>query len=252
MCQAGPPLKRSKALPSVRNRTATGGHGAKARPRTNTPAATPTSATHARRRDHKVSPARSRTQAAISVPVHGLGSTVAHGRAAARTQVLSKSHSPAPTSLAAAGAAMGSHASAAQSAKPPERSGPDSGTRTTFANGPTSEARPNTASHSGHSAAAMAALIRNRVVAARARRGQPAGAARSAAAPAQRIAAQAPTLMTALGDSADAGSTASMTAAAKVSAADAVVSRPRARAASATASITQARTQGGSAPVIKV
>ncbi len=57
--------------------------------------------------------------------------------------------------------------------------------------------------------------------------------------------------MTALGDSADAGSTASRTAAAKVNAADAVVSRPNARAASAAASITHARTQGGSAPAIK-
>ncbi|MBI4061580.1 MAG: hypothetical protein HY403_09135 [Elusimicrobia bacterium] len=83
-------------------------------------------------------------------------------------------------------------------------------------------------------------------------RGQPGGAARSAALPAQMIAAQAPTLMTALGESADAGSTASMTAAANVSAAEAVVSRPKARAPSAAASITQARTQGGSAPVINV
>lgn len=118
--------------------------------------------------------------------------------------------------------------------------------------GPTSEARPNTAIHSGHSAAATATLIRNRAAAARARRGQDAGAARSAPLPAQMIAAQAPTLMTALGDRADAGSRTSMTAAAKVSAADAVVSRPRARPASAAASITQARTHGGSAPAIKV
>jgi len=90
----------------------------------------------------------------------------------------------------------------------------------------------------------------NRADAARARRGQEAGAARSAAPPAQTIAAQAPTLITALGDSADAGSATSRTAAAKVSAADAVVSRPSARAASAAASITHAREQGGSAPVI--
>jgi len=66
------------------------------------------------------------------------------------------------------------------------------------------------------------------------------------------IAAHAPTLMTALGDRADAGSATSMTAAAKVSAADAVVSRPRPRPASAAASIAHALTHGGSAPAIIV
>lgn len=118
--------------------------------------------------------------------------------------------------------------------------------------GPTREARPNTAIHRGHSAAATATLIRSSATAPRARRGQDSGAARSAPSPAQMIAAHAPTLMTALGDSADAGSRTSITAAAKVSAADAVVSRPRARPASAAASITQARTHGGSAPAIMV
>lgn len=215
-------------------------------------AAVMTRAAHALRRGQSVKAPRSISHAAISVPVQGLSSTAAQGRAAARTQVRSKTHSPAPTSFAAAGAATGSHASAAHSANPPASSGPDSGTRMMFANGPTSEARPNTEIHSGHSAAAMATLIRSRASAALKKRGQPAGAACSAELPAQMIAAQAPTLMTALGDSADAGSTASMTAAAQVSAADAVVSRPRARPANAAASITQARTHGGSAPVIKV
>lgn len=121
-----------------------------------------------------------------------------------------------------------------------------------FASGPTSEARPNTEIHSGQSAAAMATLTRSSASADLKTCGQPAGAASSAALPAQMIAAQAPTLMTALGDNADAGSTASMAAAAQVSAAEAVVSRPSARPASAAASITQARTHGGSAPVIKV
>ncbi len=121
-----------------------------------------------------------------------------------------------------------------------------------LASGPTSEARPNTEIHSGHSAAATATLIRNNVAAARASPGHDSGAAFSAAPPAQMIAAQAPTLITALGDSADEGSETSMTAAAKVSAPDAVVSRPSKRAASAAVSITQARTHGGSAPVINM
>ncbi|MDD5302666.1 MAG: hypothetical protein PHS14_06090, partial [Elusimicrobia bacterium] len=217
-------MKRSKTLPSVRNRAETGGRGSSARPRENTRTEPVRRTAIARFRGQADSAPRSRSQAAISAPVHGRGSTAAQGRAAARTQVRSKIQSPAPTSFAAAGAAAGSHASAAHSAKPPASRGPDRGTSMRFASGPTSEARPKTAIHSGHSAAATAALIRKRAAAARASRGQPAGAARSAALPAQMIAAQAPTLMTALGDSADAGSTRSMTAAAQVSAADAVVS----------------------------
>ncbi len=236
----------------MRNSAETGGRGLSARPSTSAAAAPQSRPAATRFRGQAVSPASRSPHAAISAAVHGRGSTAAHGRAAARTHVRSKSHSPAPASFAAAGAARGSQASAAHNAKPPARSGPDSGTRTRFANGPTSEARPNTAIHSGHSAAAMAALIRNSAVVARASLGQAAGAARSAAPPAQRIAAQAPTLMTALGDNADAGSASSMTAAANVRAADAVVSRPRARPARAAASITQARTHGGSAPVINV
>ena len=66
------------------------------------------------------------------------------------------------------------------------------------------------------------------------------------------IAAQAPTLITALADKADAGSINSMTATAKVKVADTVVSRPQARAPSAPNSIAKARTHGGSAPAINV
>lgn len=245
-------MKRSSTLPSLRNTAETGGRASRARPSANTESAPPSSAAAARFLGQAVRAPSSRSHAAISAPLHGRSSTVAQGSAAARTQVRSKIQSPAPTSLAAAGAAAGRHASAAHSAKPPASSGPDSGTRMRFTNGPTSEARPNTAIHSGHSAAATATLIRSSASAARGSAGQPAGAARSAALPAQMIAAQAPTLMTALGDSADAGSAASMTAAAKVRAADAVRSRPRARAESAAASITQALTHGGSAPVIRV
>ncbi len=147
---------------------------------------------------------------------------------------------------------MGSPASAAQSTKPPASKGPDSGTRIRLANGPASETRPKTPIHSGHRATEIATLIINNVADIRTIFGQLAGTARSATLPAQMIAAQAPTLMIALGDNADFGSQKRRTAAAKVSAADAVVSRPRARAPSAAASITQARTQGGSDPVIKV
>jgi len=251
-CQAGPPLKRSRTLPSVRNSADTGGRGAKARPAAKTSAADARRAAHARLRGQRLRLPRSRSQDAISTPVHGRGSTAAQGKAAARTHVLSNSHSPAPTTFAAAGAAEGTHASAAHRPKPPARSGPESGTRIRFTKGPTSEARPNTAIHSGHSAAATAKLISSSATAALRNPGHDAGAARSAPLPAQMMAAQAPTLMTALGDSADAGSRTSMTAAAKVSAADAVVSRPSARPASAAASITHARTHGGSAPAIIV
>lgn len=104
-CQAGPPLKRSNTLPSVRKSADTGGRGAKARPPAKRSAAHAASAAHARRRGQRLRLPRSRSQEAISTPVHGRGSTAAHGKAAARTQVLSKSHSPAPTSFAAAGAA---------------------------------------------------------------------------------------------------------------------------------------------------
>lgn len=245
-------MKRSNTLPSVRNSADTGGRGASARPAKNRTAADARRAAHARRRGQRLRLPSRRSQDAISTPVHGRGSTAAQGKAAARTHVRSNSHSPAPTSLAAAGAAEGTHASAAHRPKPPASNGPDSGTRIRFTKGPTREARPNTAIHSGHSAAATATLIRSKATAARGNTGHDAGAARSAPSPAQMIAAQAPTLMTALGDSADAGSMTSMTAAAKVSAADAVVSRPSARPASAAASITHARTHGGSAPAIIV
>lgn len=245
-------MKRSRTLPSVRNSADTGGRGAKARPAAKRRPAQAARATHARRRGHRLRLPSSRSQDAISTPVHGRGSTAAHGKAAARTQVVSNSHSPAPTSFAAAGAAKGTHASAAHRPKPPASSGPDSGTRIRFTKGPTSEARPNTAIHSGHRAAATATLISSSATAARRTPGHDAGAALSAPLPAQMIAAQAPTLMTALGDRADAGSVTSMTAAAKVSAADAVVSRPSARPASAAASMTHALTHGGSAPAIMV
>lgn len=249
-CQAGPPLNRSSTLPSVRHTAETGGQGANARPRPKARNAPHASARRARRSARKVSAASRRIHDAISTPVHGRGSTAAQGKAAARTHVRSKIQRPAPTSFAAAGAAAGTQASAAHSKNPPASKGPDNGTRMRLAKGPTREALPNTAIHNGHKAAAIATLMTNRAAVARRGAGHEAGAARSAASPAQRIAAQAPTLITALGESADAGSINSIAAAATVSAAEAVVSRPRVRAADAAASITQALTQGGSAPVI--
>lgn len=118
--------------------------------------------------------------------------------------------------------------------------------------GPTKEARPNTSIHNGQSATATAMLPKKTTAPARAKLGQDSGTALSAALPAHRMAAHAPTLITALGDSAEAGSTRSRTAAAKVSAAAPVVSRPSPRAVSTAASMTQDRTHGGSAPAIKV
>jgi hypothetical protein len=118
--------------------------------------------------------------------------------------------------------------------------------------GPTRETRPNTSIHNGHSAAVTAKLPKKTTAAARARLGQDSGRTRLAALPVHRIAAQAPTLIMALGDNAEAGSTMSRTAAANVNAAAPVVSRPRKRAVIMAASITQDRTHGGSAPAIKV
>ncbi len=226
--------------------------GARARPTTSAATARKTSPKRARRRDQATIAAKKKPHAAISQAVHGRSSTAAHGKAAARTQARSKIQSPTPARRAAAGANTGSQLSAAHSAKPPASSGPDRGINKMLTRGPTSEARPNTSIHNGQSAAVTAMLHKKMTAAARAKSGQASGTARSAALPAQRMAAHAPTLITALGDRAEAGSTMSRTAAAKVRAAAPVVSRPKARAASTAASITQDRTHGGSAPVIKV
>lgn len=217
-----------------------------------TAAAQKSSARHRRRRGQASIAAKNKHHAAISDCVHGRSSTAAHGNAAAHAQVRSKIQSPASTTCAAMGARLGSQVSTAHRAKPPVSNGPDNGIKMILTSGPTSEARPNTAIHNGQSAAVTATLPKKTTAPARAKPGQDSGTARSAALPAHRIAAQAPTLITALGDSAEAGSTASKTAAAKVSAAAPVVSRPRARAESIAASITQDRTHGGSAPAIKV
>ncbi|HEX4048679.1 MAG TPA: hypothetical protein VH309_12625 [Elusimicrobiota bacterium] len=91
----------------------------------------------------------------------------------------------------------------------------------------------------------------SRVRAARAGRGQERGAEASRRRATARTAAVPPTLITAPAERAAAGRTASRTAAAKVSAADGVVGRSRARAAAAAASMSHARTLGGSAPAIR-
>lgn len=245
-------MKRSSTLPSVRNSAATGGAGVSARPKTKTQALAASRPALALRRGRASTAPTSRIQAAISTPVQGRMSVAAHGKAAERRQVCSKSARPAPTSRAVAGASGGSHASAAQRAKPPPSRGPDNGIRIRLSSGPTSDTRPNTATHSGSSAAATATLANSKAAPSRARRGHRSGKRLSAVPPAHTIAAHAPTLITALGDSAEAGSHSSMAAAAKVSVAAAVVSRPKTRAQRAAPSMIHARTHGGSAPVIKV
>lgn len=102
----------------------------------------------------------------------------AHGSAAARRHVRSNAHSPPPTTRAVAGARTGSSASLAHNAKPPASSGPDSGMRMRLSSGPTNDTRPNTAIHSGSSAAATATLPSSNVAAPRASRGQPSGTRR--------------------------------------------------------------------------
>ncbi|MBI4061581.1 MAG: hypothetical protein HY403_09140 [Elusimicrobia bacterium] len=91
----------------MRNRAEIGGRGARARPDPSAISAPPSSAALARRLGQAASAPKTDSQAAISAPVQGRGSTAAHGTAAARTQTRSNSQSPAPTSLPAAGAAAG-------------------------------------------------------------------------------------------------------------------------------------------------
>ena len=96
----------------------------------------------------------------------------------------------------------------------------------------------------------IARLIPTKVHAARAGRGHARGADASSRRATESRAAVPPKLISAPVDKAAAGSAASRTAAAKVSAADGVVGRSHARAAAAANSISQARRLGGSAPAI--
>lgn len=247
MKTAGSPLKRARTEPSVSRSKDAGAAG------TRRPA--PHSRTAGARRIARGRTARAPSRsshAAISSPVHGRSSTAAPGTAAAHRQVRANASSASSAARAIQGAAGGSQESAAHRRKPPARSGAESGIRITFASGPIRETRPNTESHSGSSAAATAALHRRTAAAPRARRGHDSGAAASARAPAHRIAAQAPTLISALGESAAAGSRTRRTAAAKVRQAEPVASRPRKREARAAPSIASARTHGGSAPAASV
>ncbi len=118
--------------------------------------------------------------------------------------------------------------------------------------GPITDARPNREIHSGKSAAATARLPASRAAASRARRGHSSGRSSAQRPLVQRMAAHAHALMTALGDSAAAGSSARPAQAASSSAEDAVVSRPSARPAVRAASMSHARTHGGSAPAANV
>lgn len=126
------------------------------------------------------------------------------------------------------------------------------GTSARLASGPITDARPNVAANSGHKAAVMATLIPARTHAARAGRGQPRGAALSRRRATASTAAVPPKLISAPVERAAAGSATRMTAAASVSVADGVVGRSIARADEAAASMSHARTLGGSAPAISV
>lgn len=253
MNQALPPEKRRSAVPGGpdRNATLTGSGCEKRRPPSQTRSAAAASAAALRRLGHARSAPSARAYAAISTPVHGRSSTEDQGQAAARRQTLSKRPRPASVSQAAGPAARGTITSRPQSAKPAHIRSPARGTRATLVKGPTSEARPKVAANSGQSAAAIAALTPARTTAARAKRGQDRGAAASSRGETASRAAQASTLMSAPGESAAKGLQARRIAAEMVSAAEAVVGRSRTRAAVPAASMSQARTLGGSAPAMR-
>jgi hypothetical protein len=113
------------------------------------------------------------------------------------------------------------------------------------------EARPKVAAKRGHSAAAMAKLMPTSTHAPRAHLGQPRGADASSRRATARRAAVPPKLMSAPGDNAASGRTASKTAAAKVNVAEGVVARSQARASAAAVSMSHARSLGRSAPAMR-
>lgn len=175
-----------------------------------------------------------------------------HGQAAARRQMASKIPSARSVRKAAGGAARGTRASSPHNARPAHSRTPARGTSATLASGPTSEARPKVAAKSGHKAAVMATLTPARIRAPRAARGQRRGTAASRRGAAASRAAQAPTLISAPGESAASGLHASRTAADRVSAAEVELGRSSRRAEVPATNISQARRLGGSAPAIKV
>ena len=137
-----------------------------------------------------------------------------------------------------------------QRRKPAHISPPARGTRATLAKGPTTEARPKVAANSGQRTAEIAALTPAKIRTPRATEGQVRGRRASRRGVTASKVAQAPTLMSAPGESAAAGLLRSKAAAAAVSAAEVEPGRSRARAESPAASINQARRQGGSAPAM--
>ncbi|HXT01768.1 MAG TPA: hypothetical protein VN915_13925 [Elusimicrobiota bacterium] len=165
-------------------------------------------------------------------------------------QILSNSAKPWSATRATNGAIAGAARSLAHSAEPHPIKKPATGTSSRLASGPISEARPNVAANRGHSAAAMARLIPSKVRAWRAAAGHERGADASRRRATQSTAAVPPTLMSAPAESAEAGDAASRTAAATVKPADGVVGRSSRRAAAAAASMSQARSLGGSPPAI--
>ncbi len=249
---AGPPEKRTRAAPGLRarNTTDTGGGGCNRRVPPHSVNAD-AARTAERRRRGQARPAESASAyAASSNGRHGLSSTAAHGRAAARSQTQPNAESPASAAFAARGAAAGSRESHAHSAPPAPIKYAASGTSARLASGPITEPRPNTAAYSGHSAAAIARLIPAKAHAARTGFGQRLGADASKRRATASKAAVPPKLIQAPVDSAAAGSHASMRTAAKVKVAEGVVWRSSTRATAAEESMSQERTLGGSAPAI--
>lgn len=141
----------------------------------------------------------------------------------------SNSASPQPTGTAAAGCA--------HNAKPPAIKAADNGTRRRFATGPVTDTRPKVAAHSGSRRALTARLASN-------------GDSAFGADGDRSRAMQAPKLIRAPGDNAADGFQNRRTAAERTSAENAPAPRSRSREALQAASMSHARSDGGSAPAM--
>lgn len=127
---------------------------------------------------------------------------------------------------------------------------PANGIKTTLAKGPIREALPKVAAKSGQSVAEIAALAPARIRAERIAPGHERGIHDSKRGEAERMAAQAPRLMSAPAESAAAGFQTSSPAAARVNTAEVETGLSSIRPAAAAASMTHALRLGGSAPAI--
>ena len=217
--------------------------------RTSAPAAN--IADRRRWRDQESKALRKRAYATISYVRHGRNWMAAQDRDEARVQMCSKAARPKSVIRAANGAAIGNQQSINHRLAPSPINPAATGTRNMFAIGPTTEPLPNVEANNGQSATAIAAFMPNNVRAARAARGHDRGAEASSLRATVKTAAVPPTLITAPVERAAAGLVARRTAAAKVRVAEGVVGRSKVRAAAAAASMSHARTLGGSAPDIR-